>query len=755
MMNLGLSVRSVITLLMCAAGSSACSVDPDVARQKYIESGKRYSAEQKHREAVIELRNAVRVDPSSGEARLLLADAYLQTREPLNALREQIRAADLLPADAEQQVKAGNLLLLFGRFEEAKLRASKALAVEASSLPAQILLGNALAGLKDFESAVAEIEEALKLDPDRATTYANLGTLHLANGDRAAAEHAFRQAIEREPRSIAARLALAHFHWAVGEVAKAEQLIRAAIQMAPEEPRAHRVMANILLATDRAAEAEHYLVAAANAEDSPPARIALADYYTMAGRTGEAASILRAIAADSEWTSAANLRLAAIEYRSGRIADAERLVDGLIAADRLDASAQLLKANVLVSRGQLEEAARHVEIAVSAAPRSARPHFALGKINLLRQRPEEAKRAFTEALRVNPRAGDAQAELARLHLAEGAVPEALDYANQAVTNDAGNLEARLTQVRALMASGRPDQAESILQSMLRSHPAVAAVHAQTGLVMASRNDRVAARQHFQRALELDARQLDAIAGLISLDLAAGRPAAAVARATDAVSGAARPSAALVLAGRTYAAVGDARRAEESFIAALQADPGNLSAYESLGRFYVTNGRLPEAERQFSDLSTRHPRPVAALTMLGLIQQSLGRRENARQTYEAALRRDAHAAVAANNLAWLYLEDDQNLDAALQLARTAKAGLPSRAEVADTLGWIFYKRGSLDLALGELEEAVRRDGANPTYRYHLGVVHAKKGQVEEARRSLQTALRLKADYIEAAQLLEEL
>ena len=45
----------------------------------------------------------------------------------------------------------------------------------------------------------------------------------------------------------------------------------------------------------------------------------------------------------------------------------------------------------------------------------------------------------------------------------------------------------------------------------------------------------------------------------------------------------------------------------------------------------------------------------------------------------------------NNLAWIYAENEGNVDAALPLAETAKEALPDDPSVSDTLGWIYYKK----------------------------------------------------------------
>jgi Flp pilus assembly protein TadD len=100
-------------------------------------------------------------------------------------------------------MKAGNLLLVAHRSEDARARAEKVLAKQPGHVDAQILLANALAGLKDLDGAVAQIEEALRIAPDRGGAYSNLGFLELGRGKRDAAETAQEAA---EP----SRIPLAH-----------------------------------------------------------------------------------------------------------------------------------------------------------------------------------------------------------------------------------------------------------------------------------------------------------------------------------------------------------------------------------------------------------------------------------------------------------------------------------------------------------------------------------------------------------------
>ncbi len=154
----------------------------------------------KYKEAALEYRNALQQDPRAGDVRVKLAETSLKTGDLPNALGEYVRASDLLPDDTAVQLKAGNFLLVAGRFDDAKARAEKVLAKDPRNVDAQILAANAYGGLKDLDAAVAQIEEALTIDPGRSGTYSNLGALELGRGKREAAERAFLKAAELNPR---------------------------------------------------------------------------------------------------------------------------------------------------------------------------------------------------------------------------------------------------------------------------------------------------------------------------------------------------------------------------------------------------------------------------------------------------------------------------------------------------------------------------------------------------------------------------
>ena len=258
-------------------------------------------------------------------------------------------------------------------------------------------------------------------------------------------------------------------------------------------------------------------------------------------------------------------------------------------------------------------------------------------------------------------------------------------------------------------------------------------------------DIVKARHAFTRALQLDPRSLDALSGLVATDLAAKRPADARRRLDAYLAQAQHSTPLLLLAARTYIASGDPTKAEAVLERVVQGDPSNLQAYDILGRLYLSQRKLEQARERFAELARRQPESPAAATMVGMILQMQNKTQEAELQFEAILERHPKAAAAANNLARLYADRGQDLDRALTLALLAREQMPEEAQVDDTLGWVYYKKGLPESATPELERSVQKQPGNAVFHYHLGMAYAATGQAAKARRELEHALKLQPQF----------
>lgn len=734
-----------VTLVAIVFMAAGCSQNPDEAKRKHMESGDRYFQAEKYDAALIEYRNAVQKDPRFGDARFKLAQTYLHRGDASNALRESVRAADLLPERADAQLQAIRLLLVAGRFADARTRAEALLKREPRNVEAEIARGNALAGLQDLEGAVAQIEEAVKLDPNRSGTYSTLGALRAARGDMRAAEEAFNEAVARGPRSAVVRLTLAQFYWQTGRPDQAEAAMKDALALDPKGLITNRMIAAFYQAVKKPDAAEPFLRAAMEADPSPGGKLALADYYIARNRPSDALPILDTLMSNPKVASTAQTRRAVLYARAGDLVKAEQEIQAVLAKEPKNIEALLVRTDFLLSQKKLDEALAAADKAIAADARSVPAQFVRGRIMAATDRPEEAKKAFNEVLRLNPRVDAAQTELARLHLKTGATETSVSLAAEAVKINPRSLDARLVLARGLMTRRDLAQAGMVLKELIDGAPDVAAVHSQMGMLLALRNDPKGATKEFERALELDPLQLDAVGGLVGLDATAGRVAQAKGRMETLIARAPRNMGVLLLAGRTFLMLKDASRAETLLVQAIEINPNALAAYAMLGQIYLMQGRLAEARSEFEKLAAKQSPPVGALTMVGIIEQMQNRQADAKRTFERVVQLDSRAAVAANNLAWIYADGNENLDLALQLAQTAKAAMPEQSEINDTLGWVYYRKGLLPQAIRALQHGVQLQPKNPTYHYHLGLALARNGDNAEARRALETALKLNPSF----------
>jgi tetratricopeptide (TPR) repeat protein len=737
-------VRRILLLFLLAA-SAACDRNPETLKLRYVRSGDAYLAKKQYPAAILEYRRAVQIDPKFGQARFKLAEAYAAADDVRNALPEYVRAADLLPENVELQIKAGNLLLLGGRFQDAKTRARTVLKRQPKDLRALVLLGNALAGLRELADAVAVAERASELSPNRAGIYTNLGALRLANGDRELAEEAFKKAVAIGGTTLSPRLALSNFYRACGRVADAERALREALAIVPRDADVNRRLGALLIEASRGGEAEPYFKTAAAVLTDTPSQLALADYYITVGRPADALAVLTRVASDPKTLVIAKTRMAVVQMGSGLHAEAYKTIDEILAKSPKDSAVMALKAQLLLADYRLDEALAMVKAAVTLDPRSGTVQLTRGRVLRARGELEDARKALNEALDLD-RLGvglDAAIELANLHMQRREMDTSIAFAERGVNARPDSLDARMTLIRTLMVRSEDyPRAENEVKTLLARYPAQPAVHAAWGNICIVNRDPAGARRSYERALQLDPDSVEAWNGLMVLDASGNTLPALKKRLEARIAGSSRKAELLMLNAKVAVLSRDVSGAEQNLKHAVQADPAQPDGYALLGQLYVTQRKLPAATDEFLKMAGLDQTSVPAATMLGLLYSAQNNVAEAEKWYERAVQIDPRgAAAASNNLAWMYAERGGNLETATRLAQYAKSQAPDQPQFNDTLGWIYYKREMSTQAISTLQAAVDAAPNEPEFHFHLGLAYAQAGNDSKARKALERALKL--------------
>jgi tetratricopeptide (TPR) repeat protein len=740
-------------LLFCLVGVGVAAIGLAASCSKpsaddHVRKAQAYVGQSQLSDAIFEYRLALESEPKRGDIRVKLADAYLKSGDAPNAMREYVRAADLLPTDVAAQLRAGNVLLVSRAFEDAKARANKVLALDPKNADAQILLGNAQAGLKDLDGALADYQESLALNPTQDSAYIDIGTIQFMRGERDQAEASFKSAIAAEPKSVAARMALANFLWASGRAPEAERALKDALTLDPSNLTANRALGVFYLASNRAPDAEPYFKKIADTAKTPAATIALADYYVHVRRFDDAKRLLTDLAQKPANYAAATTRLAAIDATQGQRAQGLVRLKDVLDKYPKDAPARLLTARLLLVEGKRDDALANATTIVTNdpnAPAASDAYLLIGRIQASLDRTDDAIKAYEEVLKRQARPLAADLALASLYFDQRALDKATTYVHQARTIAPRNPVTRALTVRILLAQHDMTKASEELASLRRDFPNSPTVLDLVGAQQLANRDVEAARASYAKASQSTPGDLEALAGLVSIDLGTGRTKDAVGR-IEAAQKTMEPTAPfLILAARTYDVAGNPAKAEELLKKAIDTEPASLRAYNELGGLYIRQHRLDDARDEFQQIVQRTPKSTSANTMLGMLFEAQGRLPEAEAQYQKVLGFDARAAVAANNLAWLYAASNRNLDQAVQLAKTALQQLPDDPHVTDTLGWAFYRKGMADSAIPYLESSIQKDATDPTVHYHLGMAYVNTGEIDKARKSLQRALAFKIPF----------
>src|SRR4051794_15506090 len=173
-----------VVILIAVSLLAGCHRDPNVRKQKYLESGKRYSAQSKYKEAAIQFSNAIKIDKNFPDAHHELAQAYEHLGQFSAAYAELTRTVALQPANMKARIDLGNLLLAGGRIEDAVAQANAVMAAQPRNGDVHALLSSIAARRGQKDQALAQIQQAIERDPNRAAFHEQLALLQVGDATK-------------------------------------------------------------------------------------------------------------------------------------------------------------------------------------------------------------------------------------------------------------------------------------------------------------------------------------------------------------------------------------------------------------------------------------------------------------------------------------------------------------------------------------------------------------------------------------------
>jgi len=747
-------MRSSLSLLIAALALvlgllPGCSRDPNVQKQRHLASGKRYAEQGKHREAVIEFLNAIKLDPNLVEAHYRLALEAWKLGDISATLMELQRVVLLNPNHLDAQAAIGKVEVAAGNTKTAKEKADFVLARNPDHVEGLLLRAKLLVSSGQYRAAFQPLHKVISLEPKRVEAHAMKADVQLLTGEVAAAEMSYKEALALSPKNEAVLLGLSDICQRTGRMAEAEQYLRQADANAGQSMQPRAALILFYLAQRQPDKAEQLAVEAKKSRPKEPNAYRLpGNFYIQAGQWDRALEEFRSLAKEHGNDLGVKRTYTQLLILRDHLDEATAANEEMLRLSGNDPEALTQRGQILIRRGKPREAAEALRTALRSTQDFAAAHYYLGVALNMMADSSGAQREWREAARLRPGRLEPQLALASQALAKNdasLLNQASQRMMQAQPNSASGYVMRAV---ASFARGRRQDGENDLRKATEVEPRNPLGFVCLGEYRLSQHDYATAETSLEHALELDPNYLDALKDLVRMYLEQKQMEKAKARVALQITKAPNNSMQHVMLSALRAEGKDFAGAEAGLQKAIELDKKNSEAYLLLGRVQMARGDPGRAMVTYQQWSKERPYDDRSLFLLGGLHDQRGEWQQAQQYYRQALSINPDNALAANNLSFSLLEHGGDVEIALSQALAARTAIPNSAETADTLGWAYYHKGEYAKAVRVLQQAIRDHPHSAAIHYHLGLSYQKLNQGEQAKTHLRKVLELDSNYVHA-------
>jgi tetratricopeptide (TPR) repeat protein len=699
---------------------------PEVRRERYLKKGQDYLKVSKLNDAIVELRNAVKADPRSAEARVELAMALLRRGDGKGGYNELVRAVDLKPDLIKARYQLALLLLQMRQIGRAKehleiLRQHDRNSFASRYLAAKIALVERLP-----DKALTELMAITEADPEKAFIYVDIGVVYFAAKNFRSAEEMFRKALEISPKLASARVGLAQLYVYTGNQEKAEaELIRATQEDPENESLLHL----------------------------------LGLFYARVQKINEFEKIYLELLKKKPNSLVAKKRLAELYITKGQAKQAQFFIDEIFRDRPGDPDGHFFRGRLRLANNELQKAAEDFAITTQHAPRLAPGFYYLGIVQLSLMQVDNSKKNLLKAIELRPNWLLPRVAIAQLYAASGDTNLALEQSEIVLKAQPQNDFMLIVSGAARLKRGEADQALTLFKKAKAINPKSHAVRMNIGTAYMAKRQYADAIKEYEEALNLSPDRIEALASIVRVYSLQGDSKKAFDHAERHLSKTNNRAAVYQLMGQLKLNNKEYSQSIDYLNKALETNPNLTSVYFQIGNAYAAEKKFDSAIGHYEKVIAKNPKAIPPLMMAAVLYDRKRQPEKANDYYKKILDMNKNFAPAANNLAWNYAENGGNLDVALGLAQRARELDANDPGVADTLGWINYKKRLYPTAVTLLKESnTKLKESNPEVLYHLGMAYHKNGDDKLAVETLGKALASDKAFNgrdEAKKTLEEL
>jgi putative PEP-CTERM system TPR-repeat lipoprotein len=621
--------------------------------QNYLKKGD-------HKEAVIELKNAIRSDANNVEARFQLASIYLAIGNPASAEKELKAAgargyerAAIIPLLAQAYIVQGKYQELLEEFQDEKLTGDPKATLFTYRAQAYI-------NLKQFDQAQEALDQARQASRDMPQIDMVSSWLRQAEGDLAGAEALIDKALKALPDNLEALIQKAELRRQAGDQKGAVKFSSKALEINQfrRAPRVTRGLAHAALSQVDEALADAEVLIERNGRD-PLGAFLKAWGYAQKGEVKEALGAMSAGQATGLENFAPALYLGAtLQLRDGSLEQARLYINRYLAMVPTNRSALTTSGAIYYQAGEYGEAKGVLERLYQADPQDVRVLTMLAYTYEKTGEQDKAATLFDEAINLTPGNEDLQLRAAQARIGSGDLEAGIASLADLMGSESGGERAAtllfLTQLRnkdyaaatvaldrleelkgktaeienfrasIALAGGEHDEAEVFLKSAISKQADYQPARLNLARLFRSKNKFEDAEREFNLLLEQQRGYLPAISGL--LDIARYRQdEKEILRLIDVgVRENAQSDRAHLIKVEQLLSLGYSDRALVAAREFISAMPESPAAYDVLARGQIATGDLASGIVTYRQLTGRLPKNSVAWYRLS---QALIRDEN--------------------------------------------------------------------------------------------------------------------------------
>ncbi len=761
-----------VSVLLLKKATAACgfkSISPSLSLASV------YISMEKFKDAEVQIAQVMLKEPENKRALYLLAQIQVQTKDRASALKTYDRIIQSNPREIEAYYQKGVQLLEGGEYDSALAHSQAMTKQFPDRAEGHRLQGFAFFFQQKYSDAIAPLQQAILKQPN-AGTYYILGMTHFSRNESEQALNQFQKALDLQPTFSRARAHLALIMLNKKRVDDAIKEAKTAISQESDNAFAHNVLGSAYLAKGNYNEGMAELNKALAIDPT------LADVHIKKGlaamRRGKGheaeSELISAVRARPEARDAR--RILALYYINNN--EPLKAVDILkkgIQAGSADEVAYYLLGEANLRQNSLNEAKANFLKAKElnkkydlAYLKLASIHFMQDKQdlgiqelrNLVEQSPDNVQALLLLASLAELNSDDGEAGKYYLRAAETKKPEgviaAAKFFNRSKDSDkalkilsdgiaASPTDISLQEIKGQILIGNKKFKEALSAfEMIERHNAQAGFSYMVNTYIAM-GDHAKAMEKVRAEIKKYPTNLSLRAELSRVYLAMGKKDEAVDNAREII----RQNSDSPVGYLALALVHQSGKDIDKSIEALKSSKksGDAAIAVMLGNLYAAKKNYPAALEQYRKAESINPKADQILFQKASILYAMGKKQEAEKDYLKVLRLQPNHAMALNNLAYLYAEENKSKPQALMFATRAFVLAPKNDFIRDTLGFVLIKTGRLDQGTKMLQKAAESSPNNASILFHLAIAYNEKGDPNKAADMLQKAISL-GDFPEA-------